>query len=177
METIPDSEPLWPDMELEERTQTDEASKPEEREVENQLCVEVSSVSIDDLDESRVRRGGRDDSTNVSHVDMEVDDSPPVSPMPIDRQVHIEDLFKESTPLGTAEPSAARAEDTAVEPPAVEMEDSFDRDTIPVEGFYGTTTVTRAYGKKPRVPAPGKLENGSPGDSGGSGVELTPLKT
>lgn len=177
MEMIPDSEQLCPDMELEERTQTDEASKPEEREVENQLCVEVSSVSIDDQDEPRIRRGGRDDSANASHVDMEVDNSPPVSPMPVDREVHIEDLTEESTPLGTAEPSIARAEDTTVEPPAVEMEDSFDRDTIPVGGFYGTTTVTRTHGKKPRVSAPGKLENGSPGDSGGGGVELTPLKT
>lgn len=177
IETIPDSEPASPRMELEEPTQTDETAKPEEQEVETQLCAEVSSVSLDEREGSNLRKDERDDSAYTSRADgdsMEIDDSPPASPMPVDREVHIEDLTEDSTPLGTVEPPA-NTRDIAPEAPPVEMEDSFDPGAIDVGSFYGQAAAgVRTSGKKSRVSAAGKLE-GSPreGDLG----ETAPLKT
>lgn len=164
-------------MELEEQTQTDETTKPEEQEVESQLCAEVSSVSLDEQEGSHFWKGEQDDSVRASRVDqegMEIDNSPPASPMPVDREVHIE----ESTSLEIVEPSIL-AEETAPGPPVVEMEDSFDLDTIPVEGFYGSRSIpSKTYGqKKSRASAPGKLEGGSLGAESGGGVKTTPLET
>jgi len=105
---------------------------------------------------------------------MEVDDSPLASPMPIDREVHIEDSVEEPTLLE----APTYTEDTEPEAPAVEMEVPFDPDTIPPEGFYGLGSVP--FGthskRKPRASAPGKLEGGSQGDLGGES-EATPQKT
>jgi hypothetical protein len=168
-------------MELEEQTQTDETTKPEEQEVEIQLCAEVSSVSLDEQEGVHFPNCGQDDSSRASHLGeegMEIDNSPPASPMPVDREVHIEDSIEDPTLLETVEPSV-RTEDVASEAPAVEMEDSFDPDTIPVEGFYGSRpTPTRTYvRKKSRASAPGKLEGISHGGDSGGNIETTPLKT
>lgn len=160
-------------METGEQTQTDETTKPEEQEVEIQLCAEVSSVS---LDEQEFQKYERDDSVPASHEEgMEIDNSPPASPMPVDREVHIEDSIEESTLLGVVEPSL-HAEDMAPEAPAVEMEDSFDPGTISVRGFYGSGSIpSKTYSKKkPRTPVSGKLERSE--DSGG-GVQITPPET
>ena len=177
VETIPDSEPSSPKMEVEEQTQTDETTKPEEQEVEIQLCAEVSSVSLDGPEQEGTdsRDGGQGGPVHVSH--MEVDDSPPMSPMHVDREVHIEDLTRESTPHGTAEPSSVGTEDTAPEAPAVEMEDSTDPSAIGVESFYGTAAaISRTYGnKKLRASTPAELEGGLHKDSGD--VEIVPPET
>jgi len=174
VETIPDSEPSSPKMEVQEQTQTDETTKPEEQEVEIQLCAEVSSVSLDEHDQ--------EGSARASHVvmeGMEIDRSPPSSPMRVDREVHIEDLTGESTYHGNVEPSVVGTEDTAPEAPAVEMEDSFNAGTIDARYFYATgATPSRTYGKKKsRVSAPAKLEGGSHGGDMGGDVEIVPPKT
>ena len=183
VETIPDSEPSSPKMEVEEQTQTDETTKPEEQEVEIQLCAEVSSVSLDEHEQegSDFQRGERDGSARASRVvveGMEIDHSPPNSPMHVDREVHIEDLTGESTPHGNVEPSVAGTEDTAPEAPAVEMEDLFDADPVDVESFYGPGVAhSRTYGKKKsRISAPAKLEGGSHGGDLGGDVEIVPYK-
>ena len=164
-------------MDLEEQTQTDETAKPEEQEVEIQLCAEVSSVSLDEQEGLHIRGLEQGNSEHMSRADgeeMEIDNSAPASPMPMDQEVHIEDLTRECTPLRAVEPSAVCAEDTT---PTVEMEDLFDSDAVRPEAFYGSSAVPpRAYGKNSRVLAPGKLEGISRGDSGGD-VEITPLKT
>ena len=182
VETVPDSEPSSPKMEVEEQTQTDETTKPEEREVEIQLCAEVSSVSLDEHEQERTdsRNSERDGSAHVSCVEMEcmeIDHSPPRSPMHIDRKVPIEDLTREFTPHGTVEPSVVGTEDTASEAPAVEMEDSFDPNTIDAQSFYGTAAAPfRTYGNnKPRVSAPAKLEGGTNGEGPGD-IETAPLE-
>ena len=176
MDTVPDSEPSSPKMEVEEQTQTDEATKPEEQEVETQLCAEVSSVSLDEHDQERLdsRTCERDGSVHVSRPEgMEIDDSPPNSPMHVDREVHIEDLTGESTPHGSAEPSLVGTEDTAPEAPVMEMEDPLDPDAIDPRSFYAAPS--RTYGsKKPRASAPAKLEGGS-GKLGNA--EIVPLQT
>lgn len=165
MEIVPDSERSDPGMEVEEQTQTDETTKPEEQEVETQLCAEVSSVSLDEHEQegSELCRGERDVSTRTSSVvgeEMEVDDSPLNSPMRVDREVNIEDLIGEPTPHGTTEPSVVDAEDPS---PAVDMDGPFDHDTIGVGAFYGKPgPPTRANGKgKPRFSAPTKPESHS----------------
>ena len=179
IETIPDSEPLR--MEFEEQTQTDETTKPEEHEVETQLCAEVSSVSLDEQEGLHMWKGEQDFSERTLRADkegMEIDNSPPASPMPVDREVHIEDSIEESTLLETVEPPAL-AENKAPQAPPVEMEDSFDPDTISVEGFYGSgSKPSRTYSKRgPYASPPGKPEGASnEGDSGGD-VEITPPKT
>jgi hypothetical protein len=158
----------------------DEAAKPEEQEVENQLCAEVSSVSLDEHEQeaSDFRNGERGGSANPSVLEgegMEVDDSTPNSPMHVDREVHIEDLTRESTPHGTVEPSVAGTEDTTPEAPAVEIEDVTDADAIPVRSFYGNEVApSRTYtSEKPRAPTPAKSEGGpQEGDSGGAEMVL-----
>ncbi|KAF9777986.1 hypothetical protein BJ322DRAFT_1114528 [Thelephora terrestris] len=178
VEIIPDSEPSSPKMELEEQTQTDETTKPEEQEVEIQLCAEVSSVSLDEHEGSHIRKLEQGDSAHTSCVDeedMEVDNSAPASPMPLDREVQIEDLTTNLTPLGSTEPSVACDDDNNS---TVEMEDLFNPGAVPPENFYGSSTIPpRTYGKKPRVSAPGKLEGGSHGDLGGGDVGIIPLET
>ena len=173
---VPDSRPSSPRMEVEEQTQTDETTKPEEQEVESQLCADVSSVSLDERDQegSDHRKGMRDDPTHVSCMveeAMEIDDSPLNSPMHVDRAVHIEDLTGESTPHGTTHPSVVDTEDTVPDVPAMDMEDSVDAQT-----FYGTgVTSLKAYSKrKPRVSAPAKLESCSNRRDPGGDVEITP---
>ena len=179
VEIIPDSEPSSPKM---EQTQTDETTKPEEQEVEIQLCAEVSSVS---LDEHEQRPGSRNDeqggSVHMFPMDvecLEIENSPPNSPMAVDREVHIEDLTGESTPHGTVEPSAVETEDAALEVPPVEMEGPPDPGAIDPGSFYGTVIApSRTYGnKKPRVSASAELE-GDPHGGDLSGVEIAPLKT
>lgn len=154
-------------MELEEQTQTDDTNKPEEREVERQLCVDVGSVSLGEREEPLSLNGEQDYSALVSHADeegMEIDGSPPASPMPVDREVHIEEV----------EPFV-RVDDNAPEAPAVVMEDSFNPDTISVEGFYGSGPIpSKTYSKKKsRASSPGKLERGDLD----TGVGTTPPKT
>ena len=172
VEIIPDSEPSSPKM---GQTQTDETTKPEEQEVEIQLCAEVSSVSLDEHEQGP---GSRNDeqggSVHMFPMDVEcveIDNSPPNSPMVVDREVHIEDLTGESTPHGTVEPSAVETEDANLEVPP-------DPGAIDPGSFYGTAVVPfRTYGnKKPRVPVPAKLE-GDPHGGDLSGVEIAPLKT
>jgi len=181
MDTVPDSEPSSPKMEVEEQTQTDEATKPEEQEVETQLCAEVSSVSLDEHDQERLdfRNGVRGGSVHVSRPEgMEIDDSPPSSPMHVDREVHIEDLTGESTPHEGAEPSVVGTEDAVLGASAMEVEvDSHDPGAIDTRSFYGTTAApSRTYGnKKPRASTPAKLGGGSQGELGG--VETVPLET
>jgi len=184
METVPDSEPSSPKMEVEEQTQTDETAKPEEQEVEIQLCAEVSSVSLDEHEQegSDIRNGERDDSIHQSHVAgevMEIDDLPLSSPMHVYREVHIEDLTEEPTPYGTAEPSVVGTTHPAPDTPAMEIEDSFNLDAVDPRTFYGAavTPSLRTYGKtKPRVSAPAKLEGGSRGGELGDDIEIVPLK-
>ena len=183
VEIVPDSEPSSPKMEAEEQTQTDETTKPEEQEVEIQLCADVSSVSLDEHE--REGPGSHNDEqdgfVNVSRTEvecMEVDASPPSSPMHIDREVHIEDLTGESTPHGPVEPSVVGTEDTAPEAPPVEMEDPSDSGAINVNSFYGTATAPlRTYSnKKPHVSAPAESEGGPHrGDLGD--IEIVPPKT
>ena len=173
IETIPDSEPSSPRMEFEEQTQTDETTKPEEREVEIQLCAEVSSVSLDEHEGTR--NYDQDDLSRTSRGDeegMEIDNSPPASPMPVDREVRIEDSSE-------IVESSVRAKATASEAPSVEMEDSVDLNAIPVEGFYGSKPApSRTYNqRKSRASASGKLEGGSNGGDQGGTIETTPLKT
>jgi hypothetical protein len=165
-------------MDVEEQTQTDETTKPEEQEVETQLCADVSSVSLDEREQewSDSRKGEQDDFVHASPVvgeRMEIDGSPPSSPMHVDREVHIEDLTEESTPHGTVEPSAVGTEDTALDAPAVEMEDMVDPSPIHVQAFYGKAVApSRTYAKrKPRVSAPAKLEGDSDGGDLGGGIE------
>lgn len=153
-----------------EPTQTDETIKPEEQEVEIQLCADVSSVSLDEQEGLHFRKGEQDDSGRTSRVDEEgmvIDNSPPASPMPVDLEVHIEDSTKESTPLETVEPSV-HAEGIAPEAPTVEMDDA-----VPVDEFYGSKSIpSRTYSeRKPRASAPGKLEGGSPEEDLGGDVE------
>lgn len=174
METIPDSEPASPSIEFEEQTQTDETAKPEEREVEAQLCADVSSVSLDGHEGSHFRESESAHASLEGEEGMEIDNSPLASPMPIGREVLIEDSIGEPPLLKTIEPSL-RAEDSASEAPTVEMEDSFDSNAIPVEGFYGLGPVPPSK-RKPRASAPGKLEGGPRGGDFG-GVETTPPKT
>ena len=161
----------------------DEAAKPEEQEVENQLCAEVSSVSLDEheqeaSDSRNSKRGGSAKPSLLEDEGMEIDNSTPNSPMHVDREVHIEDLTRESTPHGTTEPSVAGTEDTTTEAPAVEIEDSTDADAIPVQTFYGNETAPfRTYAsKKPHPSAPAEPEGvpreGDPGDA-----EKVPLNT
>ena len=182
IEIIPDSEPSSPKMEVEEQTQTDETTKPEEQEVETQLCAEVSSVSLDEHDKEGPgsRNGEQVGSVSVPHkVDyMEIDNSPPRSPMPVDRAVLIEDLTGEPTPHGSAEPSVEGTEDSAPEAPPVEMEDPSDPDAINVKSFYGIAAApSRTYGnRKPRVSVPAELEGGLHGGDLGN-IEIDPLKT
>ena len=166
-------------MEVEEQTQTDETTKPEEQEVEKQLCTDISTVSLDESERegSDLRKDERDDSTHMPCAvweDMEIDDSPSNSPMHVDRAVHIEDFPGESTPHGTAQPSAVGIEDAVPDVPAADVEDSVD-----VQRFYGTVgTSHKADGKrKPRVSAPAKLESGSNGGDPGGDIEVTPQKT
>ena len=175
MEIIPDSEPSSPRMESEERTQTDETTKPEEQEVEIQLCAEVSSVSLDEYEGIHFRNYDQDNSSRTSRGDeegMEIDNSPPPSPMPVDREVHIEDSTE------TAEPSI-RVKDMTPDASAVEMEVSFDPGAIPVNEFYGSNPgPSRTYSqRRSRVSAPGKLEGGPNGGDSGGNIETTPLKT
>ena len=158
----------------------DEAAKPEEQEVENQLCAEVSSVSLDEHEQeaSDFRNGERGGSANASLLEeegMEIDNSTPNSPMHVDREVHIEDLTRESTPHGTAEPSVAGTEDTTPEAPVVEIEDSTDANAVPVRTFYGNEAApSRTYtNKKPRASPPAKLEGPQEGDLGSA--EIVPL--
>ena len=178
VEIIPDSEPSSPKREVEEETQTDETTKPEEQEVETQLCAEVSSVSLDEHEQEGPgsRNDEQDGSVHVHRMEvecMDIDKSPPGSPMHVDREVHIEDLTGESTPHGTVEPSVVGTEDTAPETPPVEVEGPTDPGAINVKSFYGTAAApSRTYGnKKPRVSAPAKLEGGL-GDVG-----TVPLRT
>ena len=179
IETVPGSESSSPKMEVEEQTQTDETTKPEEQEVEIQLCAEVSSVSLDEREQDGPdsRKGEQDDSV-VEEV-MEIDDFPPASPMRVDRQVHIEDHTEEPTSHGTVEPSAIGTEDTGPNTPVVEMEDSFDDGTVNAEAFYATAkTLPRTYDKRrPRVSAPAKMEGGSEGGDLGGNIEPVPLQT
>ena len=156
-------------MEVEEQTQTDETTKPEEQEVESQLCADVSSVSLGEYEQegSDHQDGVRDDPMHMPCAvgeAMEIDDSPLISPMHVDRAVRIEDLTGESTPHGTAQPSVVETGDTAPNVSAVDMEDSVD-----VRAFYGTGVASpKTYGKRgPRVSAPAKLESGSNGNPGG----------
>ena len=182
VETVPDSEPSSPKIEAEEQTQTDETTKPEEQEVEIQLCADVSSVSLDEHE--REGPGSHNDGqggfVHVPRMEvecMEIDASPPSSPMHIDREVHIEDLTGETTPHGPVEPSVVGTEDTAPEVPPVEMEDPSDPSAINVNSFYGTAAATfRTYSKQPRVSAPAKLEGGPHGGDLGD-VEIVPPKT
>jgi len=185
METVPDSEPSSPKMEVEEQTQTDETAKPEEQEVEIQLCAEVSSVSLDEHEQegSDIRNGERDGSIHESRVageGMEIDDSPLNSPIHVCREVHIEDLTEEPTPYGTVEPPVVGTTHPAPDTPqAMEIEDSFDPDAVDPQTFYGAavTPSLRTYGKtKPRVSAPAKLEGGSRGGDLGGDIEIVPLK-
>ena len=179
-ETIPDSRPPSPGMEVEEQTQTDETTKPEEQEVETQLCAEVSSVSLDEHEQEGpdFRKGERNVFVRASGLVgeyMEIDDSPLNSPMHVDREVQIEDVAGESTPQGTTEPSVLGTEDTTPDAPVVDMEDSIDVGPIDVQAFYGTGPSRTPGKRKPRASAPAKLEGGGGGESGGS--ETAPLKT
>ena len=165
-EIVPGSRSSSPRMEVEEQTQADETTKPEEQEVESQLCADVSSVSLGEHEQegSDHQEGGEA---------MEIDDSPLVSPMHVDRAVHIEDLTGESTPHGTAQPFVVETEDTAPDLPAVDMEGPVD-----VGAFYGTeVTSPKTYGKRgPRVSAPDKLESDSNGGDPSADFEITPQK-
>ena len=179
MEIVPGSGSSSPRMEVEEQTQTDDATKPEEQEVESQLCADVSSVSLGEHEQegSDHQEGVRNDPMHMSCTvgeAMEVDDSPLISPMHVDRAVHIEDLTGESTPHGTAQPSIVETEDTVPDVPAVDMEDSVD-----VHAFYGTgVTYPKSSGKRgSRVSAPAKMESGSNGGDPSGDVETTPQKT
>ena len=163
-------------VEVEEQTQTDDTTKPEEQEVESQLCAEVSSVSLDEHEQERSdsRRGERDDSAHASCVvgeGMEIDDSPLSSPMRMDFDVPIKDLTRESTPQ-TGKPPVAGTEDTASDTPAYDVEMEVDAQT-----FYGEARppYRPRSKKKSRVSAPAKLEGCSNGgDSGGDGEVTTP---
>ena len=170
MEIISASELTNSILEFEEQTQTDETSKPEEQEVETQLCLDVSSVSLDEHDGSHIQKGEQDGS--IHGESMEIDYSPPVSPMPVDREVPIEDLTGVSTPLRT------EVEDLFSKVPILEIENSLDLDAIPPEGFYGSSAVpSKTYGKKEsRISVPGKLENDfHRGESGGD-IRTQPLE-
>lgn len=170
-------------MEAEEQTQTDENTKPEEQEVETQLCIEVGSVSLGEPEpeEPDLRKGERGDSSHLSSVvgeGMEIDDSPLNSPMHIDREVRIEDFTGESTPHETTEPSIVDTEDPVPGAPVVDMEDSFDSGSIDPQTFYGAAGAhSRTPGRrKLRASTPAKLEEGT-GRGEGGGSEMAPLKT
>ena len=178
-----DSGPPSPGMEVEEQTQTDETTKPEEQEVETQLCAEVSSVSLDEneQDGSGFRKGKRRNSSHVSSVTgegMEIDDSPLSSPMHVDRDVHIEDIIRESTPQEIAGSSVPGIKDAVPDAPTMDMEDMFDAASIDPQAFYGTAgDHPKTYGRnKPRASAPAKLEAVACEQSGDSGG-IVPLKT
>lgn len=166
------------EVEVEEQTQTDETTKPEEQEVESQLCADVSSVSLGEHEQegSDHQDGVRDDPMHMPCAvgdAMEIDDSPLVSPMHVDRAVHIEDLTGDSTPHGIAQPSVIETDDAVPDLSTVDMEDSID-----ARAFYGTGVASpKTYGKrKPRVSAPAKLESGSNGEDPGGDSEITPQK-
>jgi len=167
IEIVLDSRSSSPRMEVEEQTQTDETTKPEEQEVESQLCADVSSVSLGEHEQE-----GSDDREGAGEA-MEIDDSPLTSPMHVDLAVPIEDLTRESTPHGTVLPSVAETGDTVPNVPAVDMEDP-----VGVQAFYGTKeTSPKTYGKRgPRVSAPAKLQSGPNGGDPGGDIEITPQK-
>ena len=179
IEITPESRPSSPRMEIEEQTQTNETTKPEEQEVESQLCADVSSVSLDEREQegSDHRNGVRDDPMCMPcavEEAMEIDDSPLSSPMHVDRVVHIEDLTGEFTPHGTTQPSVVDPEDTAPDVPTVGMEGSVDS-----RSFYGTGgALPKTYGsRKPRISASVKLESCSNGGDPDGDHEIALPKT
>jgi len=92
VETVTDSEPPRPKMEVEGQTQTDGTTKPEEQEVQDQLCAGVSSVSLDkcEQDASGFLNGKRDGFVHASRASeegTEVENSPLGSPMHVDREI------------------------------------------------------------------------------------------